>query len=278
MLLVCVFAAPEPATAQRQFDQSKEVGLTFGTAYYKGDLNPEKHFGGRLNGGVGGYYRHNFSGRLSMRINLFKGMLEAWDEDSDDPWQRNRNLHFRNNITELSALFEINYLEHRLGNPGDRLTAFLFTGLGFFNHMPEASLDGNWIPLQPLGTEGQGTSWGESLALTPYATAGVSLPFGFGFKVNMGPFTALCIEWGVRKTWTDYLDDVSGSYADALVLFQERGELSEQLADRSIIPEGGEGNQAGLQRGDPGQTDAYGFMAASLSFRISKKPTTCWGK
>tara|TARA_B110000503_G_scaffold142633_1_gene240083 strand:- start:24163 stop:25023 length:861 start_codon:yes stop_codon:yes gene_type:complete len=279
-LLCCVacfvaLTSPE-AAAQRRFDQSKELGLAWGTGYYLGDLNPGKHLGGRLNAGVGAYYRHNLTGRISVRANFFRGVVEAWDADSSDPWQQNRNLHFRNEISELSALVEVNYLEHRMGNPGDRFTAFLFTGIAAYNHMPEAFIEGNWIPLQPLGTEGQGTTWGVSRGLEPYATGGVSIPFGFGFKANIGPFMALCFDWGVRKTWTDYLDDVSGTYADAMVLQQESGELAMQLADQSLLQLGGDTNQAGMQRGDPGRSDTYGFLSASISFRISKKPTTCW--
>lgn len=264
--------------AQRNFDQSKEIGLAIGTGYYMGDINPGTHLTGRLSAGYGGYYRHNFSSRLSLRVNYFKGRVEAWDEDSRDPWQINRNLHFRNDISELSALIEINYLDHQVGNLGDKLTAFLFTGLGVYNHMPEAQLEGQWTPLQPLGTEGQGTTWAEARGLDAYGTSGISMPIGFGFKSNLGPFTTFCFDWGVRKTWTDYLDDVSGVYADRAVLMQERGEVTVLMADRSSEPEGGVLNQAGMQRGDPSRSDVFGFISASLSFRISKRPTTCWSE
>ena len=267
-----------PAWGQRKFEQSKEIGIALGTAYYKGDINPNAHLGGRLTVGYGGFYRHNFSTRLGLRINYFQGRIEAWDEDSPDPWQQNRNLHFRNDVGELSALFEINYLDHQIGNPSHRLTAFLYAGLGVYTHMPEAELDVRWTPLQPLGTEGQGTTWGEANSVDAYGTTGISMPIGFGFKSNIGPFTTLNIDWGVRKTWTDYLDDVSGMYADRAVLLQERGEVTAALADRSLQPEGGVNNQGGLQRGDPSRTDMYAYITASLSFRISKKPTTCWSE
>jgi len=62
------------------------------------------------------------------------------------------------------------------------------------------------------------------------------------------------------------------------VLLQERGEVTAALADRSLQPEGGVNNQGGLQRGDPSRTDMYAYITASLSFRISKKPTTCWSE
>ncbi len=268
----------ESTQAQRQFDQSKEIGFAFGTAYYMGDLNEGKHLKGRFAPGFGAFYRHNFSQRISLRVNYFKGRVEAWDADSPDPWRQNRNLHFRNDISELSAWVEINYLDHRLGDPGDRFTAFLFLGLAAYNHMPEAELDGQWVPLQPLGTEGQGTTWGDAYSIDSYATSGISVPIGFGFKSNIGSFTAVTFDWGVRKTWTDHLDDVSGLYADRAVLLQERGEMTVQLADRSLIQEGELPNQGGLQRGDSSRDDLYGFISASVSFRISKKPTTCWSE
>ncbi|MGB1076367.1 MAG: DUF6089 family protein [Flavobacteriales bacterium] len=272
--MLCVFSSE--AQAQKRFDQSKELGAIAGTSYYIGDLNPKRHFAGRFHPGFGGFFRYNLDSRISFRAQYFQGTVEAWDEDSNLAWQQNRNLHFRNSIQEASLLAEINYLDHKIGNPDDHLTAYLFTGLAFYAHMPEASVDGNWFPLAPLGTEGQGTTWGEAMGIEPYSTSGFSLPFGFGFKVNIGPFAAFNLEWGMRKTWTDYLDDVSTNYADPVVLLQEKGELAMQLADATLEwPEEVE-NPAGMQRGDPGVKDAYGFVMASLSFRVSKKPTTCW--
>ncbi|MGB2384869.1 MAG: hypothetical protein ACPH8E_05170, partial [Flavobacteriales bacterium] len=55
-----------PAWGQRKFEQSKEIGIALGTAYYKGDINPNAHLGGRMTVGYGGFYRHNFSTRLGL--------------------------------------------------------------------------------------------------------------------------------------------------------------------------------------------------------------------
>jgi len=263
------------AAGQRQFNESKELGVAVGTAYYLGDLNPYAHFGGRLHVAAGGFFRYNITPRISARLNVARGTVEAWDADSEDAWRLNRNLHFRNRITEYAGLVELNYLDHRLGNPEDRIGAYLFTGIGVYAHRPEAEFEGNWYALQPLGTEGQGTTWGEARGLQPYRTAGLSLPFGFGFKVNIGPAVGINLEWGVRKTWTDYLDDVSTSYADVRVVRAEKGDVAAQFADRMLeVPAGADG-ATGMQRGDPGKDDAYGFLTASLCFRVSKKPTTC---
>ena len=46
---ICLFAlfmgasAVAPAWGQRKFEQSKEIGIALGTAYYKGDINPNAH-------------------------------------------------------------------------------------------------------------------------------------------------------------------------------------------------------------------------------------------
>lgn len=274
-VLLWVMCFAPKLQAQRQFNESKEIGVAAGTAYYIGDINPYTHFGGRLHTSVGGFFRYNITPRVSVRANVLRGTVEAWDEDSKSPWQVNRNLHFRNRITEYGALVELNYLDHRLGNPDDRVGAYLFTGFAVYSHMPEAEIDGVWYALQPLGTEGQGTTWGEARGIRPYTTAGVSLPLGFGFKVNVGPAVAFNVEWGVRKTWNDYLDDVSTTYADVRVLRAEKGDLAASFAERMVALPDGREQVAGLQRGDPGKDDAYGFITASLCFRVSKKPTTC---
>ena len=80
----------------------------------------------------------------------------------------------------------------------------------------------------------------------------------------------------MRKTWTDYFDDVSGAYVSPSVLEEENGQLSAFLADRSVVQEGAEDQNAGLQRGDPGRKDWYNFTTVTLSIRLGKSPTSCW--
>ena len=274
LVLACLLQGPQ-LFSQRQFNESKELGVTVGTTYYLGDLNPYAHLGGRLHVGAGGFFRYNINPRISARLHVAQGTVEAWDADSPDAWQQNRNLHFRNTISEYAGLVELNYRNFRFGNAKDRFSAYLVSGIAIFSHMPEAQLDGNWYALQPLVTEGQGTTWGEARGLQPYRTAGVAIPFGCGAKLNLTESLAFSVEWGIRKTWSDYLDDVSTTYADVRVLRSEKGDIAAELADRSLaLPDGLE-TRAGLQRGDPGKSDAYGFVWASLSVRVSRKPTTC---
>jgi len=265
-----VFALP--ASAQRKFEQSKTMGLSFGTGYYLGELNPNGHFKGRLQPGFGGFLRYNLTRQFGIRAALNQTRLRYHDADSDDPWIANRNLHFRNAITEGSVVAEFNYSRYQIGNTKDRFTGYLFAGLSLYSHMPEAEIDGIWYELQPLGTEGQGTTAGGGR----YSTTGFAVPFGFGFKWNLGHFSALNIEWGMRRTWSDHLDDVAGYYASLAVLEDESGPLSEMLSEERLEIEGTLEDPAGQMRGYNGLDDRFAMVQVSLTFRIDKSPTTCW--
>ena len=258
---------------EKKFEKSKDVGLIAGTSYYIGEINPYKHFGTRLKMGGGIHYRANFDRRWSVKGSLLYGQVEAWDEDSNDPFRNNRNLSFRNQVIEGSIQAELNFFPYQIGNREYPITPYLFAGLGFFNMKPMANYRGTWYELQPLGTEGQGTNLGGDY----YKTNLLCMPFGAGFKVNIISVVAFNLEWGVRKTWTDYFDDVSGNYVESGALAESSGPLSAALADRSKVKENNTGIAAsGLQRGDPGRKDFYFFALASLTFRIDKKATTCW--
>ena len=275
-LFISLITAIQPVSIAQTFQSSsKEIGYQIGTSYYLGDLNPNNPLGGRQHVTQGGFYRHHFNSRVGVRLQLLQGVVEAWDEDSENGWAQNRNLHVRNKIVEFSVSGEINYIDHVMGDPGDRLTGYLSAGIAYFTHDPEAQDSyGNWHPLQPLGTEGQG--W--VLDNNPYKLSGLAIPIGMGFKMNVGPAIAFQIEWGLRKTWTDYLDDVSRSYVSPVEIRQSRGDLAFEMADRILALPEGVSSAEGLQRGDSGLDDKYGYFLASIAFRVSKKPTSCWNQ
>lgn len=265
-----------PLLAQKnKYERSKDFGILFGTAYYQGEINPYKHFGTRLKPCGGISFRNNFNRRWTLKGSLLYGSIEAYDSDSDDPWIRNRNLSFRNQLIEGSIQAELNFFSYQPGNRQYPVSPYLFGGLAFFNMRPMAEYRGTWYELQPLGTEGQGTEYGGE----KYKTNLLSVPFGVGFKTNLFAIFSLSIEWGVRKTWTDYFDDISGKYVDTGVLDDLSGPLAATLSDRSLekeIPKPGGNTNAGLQRGDPGRKDFYFFSMVSLNIRIDKKATSCW--
>jgi len=273
-VLILLLAATGTPHAQRKFETSKTLGLTVGTGYYLGEVNPNGHFKGRMQPGFGGFLRFNINRRMGIRASLNRTVLMYYDADNEDPWIANRNLHFRNAITEGAVVAEFNYSRYQIGNTKDRFAGYLFAGLSLYSHMPEAQIGDTWYALQPLGTEGQGTSSGEGR----YATTGFAVPFGFGFKLNLGHFSALNIEWGMRRTWTDHLDDIGGYYASTAVLEDESGPLAEELSEARIEREGGLVDPVGQMRGYNGLDDRFAVMTASFTFRIDKSPTTCWNR
>ena len=276
MVLLWMAQSSATVSAQSKFEKSKTMGFAIGTGYYLGEMNPNGHFKGRFKPGFGGFMRFNMSRRFGVRAAVHRTNLLYRDSDSNDPWIANRNLHFRNAITEGSVVAEFNYSRYQIGNTNDRFTGYLFAGLSLYSHMPEAELDGIWYALQPLGTEGQGTS--SASAGNRYATTGFAVPFGFGFKLNLGHFSALNFEWGMRRTWTDHLDDVAGYYASLAVLEEEAGPLSELLSEARIEREGNLEDPVGQMRGYNGLDDRFAVMSVSFTFRIDKSPTTCWDR
>ena len=247
--------------------QVNEIGLTGGTLFYIGDLNPTRYYPTNTKLGGGLVFRHNITDRMAFRLQGLFGALEAYDSNSKDPWQQQRNLSFKARLFEASALYEINFLKYRgRGRESHNWTPFVFGGLAYFRANPEAELNGEWYELRPLGTEGQGTS--AQPGSETYKVDQVALPFGAGFKFNLGRVD-LQLEWGLRRTWTDHIDDVSGTYVDNDILGSENGPVAAALADRSGMNDQPGYSNTGHMRGDRNTNDWYQYTGISLTYIIS---------
>jgi len=244
--------------------QVSEFGITGGVTYYVGDLNPLKHYPKNTHIGGGLVYRYNFNNRYAFRLQGLYSKLEAYDSDSGDSLQVRRNLHFRANLLEISGLVEVNFFKYRsTGKDSKRWTPFIFVGFGYFRANPQAQLDDTWYDLAQLGTEGQGSTLGDDT----YKVDHLCLPFGAGLKFNLGKLD-LQMEWGLRRTWTDYIDDVSGTYVDNTLLTFESGELTAQLADPSAFRE--TGYNTGRARGDAQTRDWYQYTGLTLTYILTR--------
>lgn len=257
--LTLLLLAAMPSTGQ-----VNELGLTGGVTYYIGDLNPQKHYPKNTHIGGGLVFRHNFNDRYAFRFQGLYSKLEAYDSDSPDSMQVLRNLSFRSKLFEVAGLLEVNFFKYRSrGKDSKKWTPFIFFGLGYFHTNPQAQLDDTWYDLQQLGTEGQGSSVGTE----PYKLDRLCLPFGTGLKFNFGKLD-LQLEWGLRRTWTDYIDDVSGTYVDNAKLTFESGDLTAKLADRSDLRE--TGYNTGRARGDSQTRDWYQYTGLTLTFLLTR--------
>ena len=98
----------------------------------------------------------------------------------------------------------------------------------------------------------------------------VSIPAGLGIELKVSEYNSIALEFGVRKTFTDYLDDVSGNYPD-LAELAELDPLAATLSFRRVNRNGEPANihAAGTQRGNPDAKDLYYFFGVNFGFNIS---------
>lgn len=250
---------------------SAEIGIFLGGSYYIGDLNPVGHFNRFTRPAAGGLYRMNFNSRLSAKAIGSFGIIEADDSFSLSESHRNRNLNFKSKITEFAVEGEFNFLPFKTGNKKLAITSpYIFAGMAVYHYSPTGYYNGSWHNLQPLGTEGQGTTFGPSRS---YSLTQFSIPFGVGFKVNTAKRVGINFEWGLRKTFNDYLDDVSGTYVDPLLLASEKGPVAAALSDKSLTKEGG--SNVGRQRGNSYTKDWYSFAGVIITFKLRGNEYEC---
>jgi len=251
---------------RHNFMSRSEIGFMGGGTYYIGDLNPSKQFQNtQIAGGL--MFRHTIHSRFSIRASLLYGSVKADDALSNNLLLNNRNLSFSSSIFELSTNVEFTYLPFEVGHNKYKGTAYLTVGLGVFKMNPMTTYEGNNIALQPLGTEGQSSSLGASQS---YSLNQLCIPFGIGVKGSLSKRLALSVEFGIRKTFTDYLDDVhSNTYVNTAQLSDVNGAISSSLSNRSL-----DGNNNGF-RGDPSTKDWYIFSGVMLSIRLGD-PSNCF--
>jgi len=250
-----------------QVVSNMEIGIMGGGSYYLGDIN-SKHFDYMMpSGGI--VIRKNIDRRVVIKSELVLGNIRADDaRNRNDTMKLNRNLHFRSPIYELSGQVEFNFLPYETGNSLYPFTPFIFVGVSLFRFNPKAEANnGEWVELQPLGTEGQGTTSFQDRK--KYALTQFSIPMGGGFKIAVNKTFNIILEYGIRKTFTDYLDDVSTSYIGGNLI--DMSPLGIEMSDKSL-----NGPQAkDFQRGDSKDKDWYTFTGITLSFKILSEKERC---
>ena len=253
-----------------QYKPNQEFGVLGGTGYYLGDMN-STHFNNlRIAGGI--TYRKNFDRRFSFKSSALYTNIYADDANSSDPIKVNRNLSFKSDIIELSGQVEFNFLPYETGNSLYSWSPFVFIGASIYNHNPKAEAsDGQWYSLQELGTEGQGTTAFPNRK--KYALTQLSIPFGGGVKIGVSENFNIILEYGLRKAFTDYLDDVSTTYVfDKGKWPTDMSLLAQELSDRNLS---GSLMQNEMARGDDTKNDWYSFSGITLSFRIKGNTKGC---
>lgn len=247
--------------AVQSYAQDMEIGAMGGVSYYMGELNPGKQFL-FSQPAFGGLVRLNIDDRWSARLNFLSGSIAG--DDAVSLVNETRNLRFTSRITEISVIGELNFLEYFTGSKINFFSPYMFTGLGYFTFNPKAPYQGGDVALRGMGTEGTEDN---------YKLYGTSLIFGVGFKYSLSEKIGLELEWGLRKTFTDYLDDISEYY---YVDFNEFNDISEIGPKELLSDPSATKHSPGMQRGNPKNNDWYAFAGLSISYRFSLgEKTTC---
>ena len=268
-ILLFAFASNYEAKAQ-QFKRNTEIGLLVGASYYIGDLNTV-HFNEALPAGAIAV-RYNLNKRFAYKAAAMYTNLKSDERNSDDINAANRGLHFRSHLYEISGQVEFNFLPYQPGNPLYTWTPFVYTGISLFHFSPQAeNANGEWVDLQELGTEGQFTADGDG---EKYGLTQVSVPLGLGFKIAVSNSFNIILEYGTRKTFSDYLDDVSTTFIGDQITAGASQETIE-MSDPIGVLDPTRAHSKGDQRGDPGKQDWYSFAGVTLSFKLNTNTKGC---
>jgi len=267
-----------------------EVGASIGAINCLTDIGGTKGIGkrfvkdlnlGKTNFCGGIYINAMYKNAVALRLEGAFGQISASDnvlanvDPLDIAWQRyNRNTSFRSKISEVSLTLElhplfifINY-EDRESDP-PRLSPYLLAGVGYFSFNPQTDLKGKWIDLQPLSLEGQGFT--KYTDLKTYKLQQMNFPLGLGVKYELSPLVNLRGEFVYRVLQTDYLDDVSGTYANpdwfADYFTGTKYDNAIALYDRQMTKVTGVGGK----RGSAKQKDAFFSFNIKLGLTLGRQ-------
>jgi Domain of unknown function (DUF6089) len=257
------------------FSQNFHADVFAGVATYLGDLQGKRITFDQSQPAVGIGISYDITNKLIARTGFTYGTIEGNDKkNTTAKGIEFRNLSFKSAVSELHLAFEYNLFKLE----GKSLTPYFFAGIAGFHFNPYTNDSaGAKVFLRPLSTEGQGLEAypdRKNYSLTQFA-----VPFGGGIKLQISDNLQIAAEVGIRKTFTDYLDDVSTTYVDYATLLAAKGPKAVELAYRGDEVAGGLGYPTeGAQRGSAKTKDWYYFSGLRLSARLHNKASKGGGK
>ncbi len=277
-----------------------EAGITIGPSNFLGDL------GGNQGKGTpfikdnniqmtkltfGAFLSYHPNELIAARFSVTAGSLEGDDaiiksKGGLEEARKIRNSNFRSKLTEgllMAELYPTTLLEYDETDTYHKFRPYIAAGIGVFHFNPQGTdpYTGAWVALQPLRTEGQGLP--EYPDKKPYKLTQMNVPFGVGVKYYLTDNVNLSFEIIHRKTFTDYIDDVSTTYADPAAFYANMPLAEAQLAERMANKSGPVGSPQyapGSKRGTSTNNDSYYTAGFKLGVRLGdgnrfKNSTSC---
>jgi hypothetical protein len=263
------------------YAQSIEFGVYGGVSNYIGDVSEQKMRFDQFHPSAAIMGRYNVSKRFTLKGMIAYGKISGADSLASKPKNQMRNTNFHSDIYEFSVHGEYNLVPNKLSGRGGRpFVPYIFGGIGIFHFNPKTEFGGNIYELQPLGTEGQGTTQYNNLK--KYDLTTICLPMGVGIKKRISQSFVVGVEAGLRFTFTKYLDDVGGKYANSNVVARAYGPTAGSLANRTgevatdypnlpIAKEGDLRTTPGIILG----TDMYFLAGFSVSYIFQNAGMLC---
>lgn len=165
--------------------QKIEIGGGFGAMNYKGDISPDFHpsfaqLGTHL------LFRYNLKKDITLRFGANLGSIYANDNEVSDTFNKLRGQTFKTSIREISLITEYNFFSYQYDRNHKDWSPYVFGGIAFMGFSPRDK------------------------PVSDYKQGGIVIPFGIGVKYNLSGPWDLNLEFGTRKTFTDYLDNLGG--------------------------------------------------------------------
>lgn len=242
-----------------------------GAMYYQGDLAPRPidfSFGpGNMSFGLSAGLDIKDWGNINTRFT--RGKLSGSDAYADNPGRKQRNLSFESPLYEYGLYVDFNVNKLWRGLDKYNLRLYISGGINYIHFDPRAYYDGQWIRLQPLGTEGQNI---KSSGKQPYSLFSWSRPISLKAEFDLSKRLAVGLEFSPTKTYTDYLDDVSGTYVNYHELVASGNILGAALANRQgeYLGTGPVSVPTGSPRGQADKNDWYTLWGVYWKYKFGK--------
>lgn len=274
-------------------DGKVELGLNFGPSFFLGDLGGIRGKGKTfvkdvnfpftklMKGIYVNVYPAEWIGfRLAGNIGKLEGDDAAIKTNGKDEYERKkRNLKFKSSLSEAYFAMELYptvFLEQFDGLMY-KFRPYGIIGIGMFHFNPKGeyidpSGNSSWVALKPLRLEGQGMS--QYPDRKEYKLTQMNIPMGFGVKYYLKDNMFVGLEILHRKTFTDYIDDVSTKYIPpslfSAYLSPQDAAMARQLMYReNLLNPTVSRRYIDQQRGDPTENDAYFSGLVRIGWRLN---------